>query len=121
MNSSPLPRSLSLARLALALGLGLVAAVVSAAPTNVILRTPPGATVPDNLAALLSKWRQSGQVASVLHLTQAKGEKPGSKALFESFTVLEFPSEGAYEAWRREAATALPAGLIVRQADALTA
>ncbi len=92
----------------------------TAGPTNVLIRTPAGGKEPDNLGALLSKWRQSGQVANVLHLTQGRGEKPGAKAIFESLTVLEFPTDAACRAWQRNAAPALPAGLIVRQADALT-
>jgi len=95
-------------------------ALATAAPTNVLIRTPAGTPVPEALAPLLSKWRQSGQVAGVLHLTQARAEKPGGKLAFESLTVLEFPNDGAYEAWQKDAAPALPAGLIVRRADALT-
>jgi hypothetical protein len=33
--------------------------------------------------------------------------------------VLEFPNDNAVDAWERDAAPALPAGLIVRRADAL--
>ena len=97
--------------------LGALAAV--AAPTNVIIRVPAGTPSPAALPELLSKWRQSGQVANVLFLTQGKSEKPERTAKFESFAVLEFPSEGSYETWQKEDAPALPAGLIVRRADAL--
>ncbi len=97
--------------------LGALAAI--AAPTNVLIRVPAGTPVPAGLSELLSKWRQSGQVANVLLLTQGKPEKAERTAQFGAFAVLEFLTEGSYEAWRKEAAPALPGGLIVRQADAL--
>ena len=100
-----------------AFGLGAVS--LPAAPTNVLIRTPAGATTPAGLPELLAKWRQSGQVANVLYLTQGKSEKAGHPAGFESLAVLEFASEGSYETWQKEAAPALPAGLIVRRAEAL--
>ncbi|MDB6114336.1 MAG: phosphate transporter periplasmic phosphate-binding protein [Lacunisphaera sp.] len=90
-----------------------------AAPTNAIIRVPAGAATPAGLPELLSKWRQSGQVANVLFLTQGKPEKPEHPAQFEAFVVLEFPNEAAYEAWNRNAAPELPAGLVAHQADAL--
>lgn len=96
------------------------AAAAVAAPTNVLIRVPAGAPVPAELPGLLAKWRQSGQISGVTFLTQARPEKAGEKAPFESLAVLEFPGEGSYEAWRREGAPALPAGLMVRRADALT-
>ena len=94
-----------------AFGLGALAAV--AAPTNVLIRVPAGTASPAELPELLAKWRQSGQVANVLFLTQGKPEKAERTARFESLAVLEFQSEGSYEAWQRDAAPALPAGLIV--------
>lgn len=100
-------------------GAALLAVAAAAAPTNVILRVPAGTPSPAGLPELLSKWRQSGQVSNVLLLTQGRGEKPGEKARFESLAVLEFPSENSADIWQREAAPALPAGLIVRRADTL--
>ena len=92
-----------------------------AVPANVLIRVPAGSPMPAELAPLLSKWRQSGQVANVLLLTQGRTENPGPdrKAQFETFAVLEFPNEAAADRWQQEAAPALPAGLIVRRADAL--
>src|SRR5882672_11714867 len=90
----------------LAFGLGALAAV--AAPTNVLIRVPAGAASPAGLPELLAKWRQSGQVANVLFLTQGKPEKAEHPAKFESLVVLEFQSEGSYETWQRDAAPALP-------------
>lgn len=90
-----------------------------AAPTNVIIRTPAGTPAPAGLPELLAKWRQSGQVSNVLLLTGAKPEKPANAAGFDTFVVLEFLSEGSCQAWQKDAAPALPAGLIVHQADAL--
>ncbi len=103
--------------LVLAFMFGALAA--SAAPTNVILRTPAGVACPAELPGLLAKWRQSGQVANVLLLTDGRPEKPAHPASFGALVVLEFLSEGSYQAWQKESAPALPAGLIVRRADAL--
>lgn len=101
------------------LGLMLAPAIVSAAPTNVLIRTPAGQPVPDQLGALLSKWRQSGQVSGVLYLTDGRPEKADHAAKFGAFVVLEFPDEASADIWQRDAASALPSGLIVRRADAL--
>jgi len=85
----------------------------------VIIRSPAGAPLPEGLGALLSKWRQSGQVAGALFLTDGRSEKPERSAKFGALVVLEFPSENSADIWQRDAALALPAGLIVRRADAL--
>lgn len=117
-----IPALLSVLRRCLAAaGAVLLTAAAVAAPTNVLIRVPAGAPSPAELPTLLAQWRQSGQVANVLFLTQGKAEKVQADrhAQFESLAVLEFQSEGSYEAWQRDAAPALPAGLIVRRADAL--
>jgi phosphate transport system substrate-binding protein len=102
-------------------GAALLAVAAAAAPTNVIIRVPAGTPSPAGLPELLSKWRQSGQVSNVLLLTQGRAEKVQADrtAKFETFVVLEFLSEGSYESWQKNDAPALPAGLIVRQADTL--
>ena len=101
------------------LALGLTAVPAQAAPANILIRTPSGTPAPAELTLLLSKWRQSGQVANVLLLTDGKSEKPEHAANFGVFVVLEFPDDNAADTWQREDAPALPAGLIVRRADAL--
>jgi phosphate transport system substrate-binding protein len=96
--------------------------VLPAAPANVLIRVPAGKTQPPELAPLLAKWRQSGQVANALLLTRGRAEAaetPDRKPQFETFVVLEFPSENSADIWQREAAPALAAGLIVRRADVL--
>lgn len=113
----PLARRLTLLGAVLTLGFAAVSA--NAAPANVIIRTPAGAPTPAELAPLLSKWRQSGQVANVLLLTDGKPEKAERTAKFGAFVVLEFPDDNTADIWQRDAASALPAGLIVRRADAL--
>ncbi|MDI1319403.1 MAG: hypothetical protein PSW75_04305 [bacterium] len=110
---------LSVRRLVQLLAFCAAALVAAAAPTNVIIRVPTGTASPAGLPELLSKWRQSGQVSNVLCLTQGKPEKAERTAQFASLVVLEFLSEGSYQAWQKDAAPALPAGLIVHQADAL--
>jgi phosphate transport system substrate-binding protein len=110
-----MPRFLALLSAVLALGLS----SASAAPANVIIRTPAGVPAPAELAPLLAKWRQSGQVANVLFLTDGKSEKPERTAKFGALVVLEFPNDNAVDVWERDAAPALPAGLTVRRADAL--
>lgn len=95
------------------------AASLVAAPTNVIIRVPAGTATPAGLPELLSKWRQSGQVANVLLLTQGKAERPEYPAKFDSIAILEFASDRACAVWEKQAASELPAGLIVRRAQAL--
>lgn len=99
---------------------GLLCAVGFGTPTNVLIRVPGGAPLPAELPPLLAKWRQSGQVANALLLTQGRPEEGRGKPALEALAVLEFLNEAAYQAWQRDAAPELPAGLIVRQADALT-
>lgn len=96
-----------------------LALAASAAPTNVLIRVPAGSPTPAGLPELLAQWRQSGQVANVLLLTEGRGEKPGEAAQFSSLAVLEFPSENSATIWEKESAPSLPAGLIVRRADTL--
>lgn len=103
----------------LAVSLFCLAGVASAATAHVLIRVPAGTAQPPELVSLLAKWRQSGQIAGVVLLTQGKPEKPGDRAIFESLTLLEFSSENAAEIWQRDAAPSLPAGLRVRRADAL--
>ena len=90
-----------------------------AAPAHVVIRVPAGTAQPPELAPLLAKWRQSGQVSGVLLLTQGRAEKPAEGSGFEAFVALEFPNEAAVAAWERDAAPAVPKGLIVRRADVL--
>jgi len=96
-----------------------LAVVATAAPTNVLIRVPAGKPMPAELTPLLSQWRQSGQVANVLLLTEGRPEKDGAPAVFSSLAVLEFPSENSAAIWEKESRPALPAGLIVRRADTL--
>lgn len=105
-----------IALLALALGL---AGAASAAPAAVLIRVPAGQPLPAQLVPLLSQWRQSGHVANVLLLTQGKPETADHPAQFEALAVLEFADDQAAEAWQKQDASALPPGLIVRQADVL--
>lgn len=93
-----------------------------AATAHVLIRLPAGTPQPAALAPLLAQWRQSGQVSNALLLTRGRAENaqnPERKAQFETFAVLEFPSENSADIWQRESAPKLPAGLIVRRADAL--
>ena len=107
------------ARVSALLAFCAAALIAVAAPTSVLIRTQQGAASPAELPQLLSKWRQSGQVANVLLLTQGRTEKPDHKTIFDTLVVLEFPNEAAYETWKRDAAPALPSGLLVHRADAL--
>src|SRR4051812_7819201 len=90
-----------------------------AAPATIILHVPPGTPMPGDLAPLLSKWRQSGQVAGIVLLTQGRPEKPGESAQFEALALLEFPSDTSCDIWQKESGPALPAGVVARRADAL--
>ena len=101
------------------IGFALIAGAALAGPAHVLLRVPAGSAQPLELAPLLAQWRQSGQVADVLLLTQGRSEKPERTAKFETFAVLEFSSDSSADLWQQQAARALPAGLIVRRAEAL--
>ncbi len=117
----PLPAAASRCRRLLGAALAAVLTITALAePANVLIRVPAGKAVPAELPPLLAKWRQSGQVADVLLLTQGRPEKTGEAAGFEALVVLEFTSEGSYTAWEKESAPALPAGLITTRADRLT-
>jgi hypothetical protein len=108
-------------KLLLTLGVLWFAVAAVAAPAHVLIRVPPGQPLPAELAPLLAKWRHSGQITSALLLTQGRVENPvpGRTAKFEALAVLGFPNETACEIWAKDAAPALPAGLIVRRADVL--
>ncbi len=97
--------------------LGSLAVATFAAPAHVLVRVPPGQSMPDALPTLLAKWRQSGQVSGVLLLTNGQAEKAGAGAKFETLAVLEFPDDATCDVWQKDAAPELPAGLIVRRAD----
>ncbi len=84
-------------------------------PTQVLVTLPPGARAQADYTELLSTWRNAGQVANVLQLEDARSEAPG----FENLVVLEFVSEGSYEAWNRTEAPKLKPPLEVRRADVL--
>lgn len=86
-----------------------------AEPVHVIVRLPEGARAPEGIAETFAGWRQSGQVANVLWLDRAQKEDAG----FETLIALEFPSEGSYQAWRREGQPKLTAPLEVNRADLL--
>ncbi|MEY2879878.1 MAG: hypothetical protein RLZZ15_2258 [Verrucomicrobiota bacterium] len=111
-----------ISRLLLVLASLCAAISASAAPAHVLIRVPAGTPQPAALAPLVAQWRQSGQVAGALLLTRGRAENaadPTRKPQFETFVVLEFPSENSADIWQRESAPSLPAGLIVRRADAL--
>ena len=100
--------------------LGCALGSAMAAPAGVLIRVPAGTPPPAELAPLLARWRQSGQVAGVLLLAQGKSETAEREPKFAALAVLEFPSGDACDAWETVAAPSLPAGLIVRRADVLT-
>ena len=85
----------------LALALGLSGAAV-AAPAPVLIRVPAGQPLPAQLLPLLAQWRQSGQVANVLLLTQGKPETSEHPAQFEALAVLEFADDHAAEVWQTQ-------------------
>ena len=116
---APFPMKKISARLFAVFAALALAATAAAVPAHVLIRVPAGAPQPAALAPLLAQWRQSGQVAGALLLTRGHAEKTDGKAQFETLVVLEFPSENSADIWQRESAPALPAGLIVRRADAL--
>lgn len=103
------------------LGAALSLPAAALEPTQVLITIPPhtrpqqGGAVQEGLGELLSSWRNSGQVSNVLDLQDAHSEAPG----FASLIVLEFVSEGSYQAWNRTEAAKLKAPLDVQRADVL--
>jgi phosphate transport system substrate-binding protein len=94
----------------------LVALAAAAAPTQVLVTVPAGATPPASLGEMLSAWKFSGQVATIHLLEQSQKDKAG----FRSLAILEFPSDGSFEAWRKEGAPRLPAPVTWKRADVMT-
>lgn len=82
-------------------------------PTQVLITLPPGATAQANYTELLSAWRNSGQVSNIHLIENEKTEKPG----FESLAIVEFVSEGSYQAWNKTEAVKLLPPLDVKHAD----
>jgi len=82
-------------------------------PTHVLVTVPAGATEPQGFAELLSNWRQSGQASNVFRIDSVQADKPG----FTTLVMLEFPSEGSYDAWAREEQPKLKAPVVVKRAD----
>ncbi|MDB5737329.1 MAG: ABC-type phosphate transport system substrate-binding protein [Sphingomonas bacterium] len=87
-----------------------------AAQDHVLLTVPAGVTAPANLAATLSKWRQSGEVADVLWLDANQRADPA----FNTFVVLDFPDEAGYKAWAAKDAPTLQAPVEIHHVEAQT-
>jgi phosphate transport system substrate-binding protein len=87
-----------------------------AAPTQVLVTIPAGATPPAGFGETLSAWKFSGQVATIHVLEQNQKDRAG----FRTMAILEFPSEGSYEAWRKEGAPKLAAPVAWKHADVMT-
>jgi phosphate transport system substrate-binding protein len=105
-------KSVMLAGLALA-SVSSVASAATLDPTQVLITLPPGATAQANYTELLSAWRNSGQVANVHLIENDRTENPG----FESLAIVEFVSEGSYNAWNKTEAAKLLPPLDVKRAD----
>lgn len=99
------------------IAISLLATAALAAPAHVLIRVPPGQKTPASLPALLAHWRQAGQVAKVLLLTDGRAEKAGTAPKFVTLAVLDFADEPSCESWQKTAAAELPSGLLVRRAD----
>lgn len=86
-----------------------------AQPAHVVVRLPAGEREPTGLSELLSSWRQSGHTSNVTRIDSTQAQDPG----FATMILLEFPSEGSYQAWEREESAKLVAPLLFRRADLL--
>ena len=96
-----------------------LASLAVAKPQVVLIRVPAGQQTPSVLPSSLSTWRQAGQVANVLFLTNSKAKKTNQTAKFDSLTVLEFEDESSCDSWLTTLAPTLPKGLIIRHAKSL--
>jgi len=90
-----------------------------AQPAHVLVSVPTGASEPDDLSSHLAYWRQSGHISSVLRLDSTTPQPTGTAAAFTTLVLLEFPSEGSWQAWQREEAHKLVSPLVVKRADLL--
>lgn len=86
-----------------------------AQPAHVIVRLPTGAQEPAQLSDLLSSWRQSGHTSNITRIDSNQEQDPA----FSTMILLEFPSEGSYQAWEREESAKLVAPLVFQRADLL--
>lgn len=87
-----------------------------AQPAHVIVRLPAGQQEPAQLPELLSSWRQSGQTSNITRVDSTQEQDPA----FATMILLEFPSEGSYQAWEREESAKLAAPLVFSRADLLS-
>lgn len=115
-DTNPPPRRAgAFARWAAAAALLLAALPAWAQPAHVLVRVPAGAATPADLGDTLSSWRQSGHTSNITRIEATQKEDPG----FTTLLMLEFPSEGHYETWRREEAGKLKAPVQYKRADLL--
>ena len=92
-----------------------LAAPALAEPAHVILDLPDGAALPADLAPIVSKWRQSGDVADVLWLSSNQRQN----SAFDTLVELDFPSDADYRRWAQKDASALQAPIEVHKVDAV--
>lgn len=115
-------RSLLLAGLAIAGGMGAsVAATPAACPAattaHALLTIPVGKSGPADLAERLAAWKKAGAVTNALLLKQFDGpDKPG----WSQLAVLDFADETAYAKWKADAGAKLGPDVIASRADILT-
>jgi len=104
----------------LAMALLLLVFPVLAQPAHVLVSVPTGASEPDDLSSHLAYWRQSGHISSVLRIDSTTPQPSATAAAFTTLVLLEFPSEGSWQAWQREEAHKLASPLVVKRADLLS-
>lgn len=90
---------------------------VAATPAHVLITLPPGAAVPVDYTKQVAAWKASGQVSDALVLQQFDGPEPAN---FTTLTVLDFPSEAAYDSWNADAVASLSKDMVVSRVDILT-
>lgn len=89
-------------------------------PAHALLIVLPGKTAPADLPQKVAGWKASGAVSSAVLIKQFEHEvKPGYSLGFENLAVLDFPSEGAFDAWSADSAAALGPDVIVSRVDVL--
>lgn len=86
-------------------------------PTHALITLPVGAAMPVDYTKQVASWKAAGLVTDALVLQQFDGPEPPN---FAALTVLDFPSDSAYDRWQSEADVSLSKDMIVSRVDILT-
>lgn len=97
-----------------------VASSEASVPAHVLLYVLPEKTPPTDLPQKLLRWKSGGTLTDAVLIRQTGYEEaPGKSLAFNELAILDFPSEAAYEEWRKNGANGLGPDVIISRADVL--